>query len=97
MGRCGTARLRRTARARVPEGAPGAGRKRKPGGQRVYLLGKDGKPVPVPIKTGVSNGTYTVLEEGNLKEGDALVTGESQEKKAAGNAPPPGMGMGGFR
>ena len=76
---------------------PGSGKEKETGGQRVYLLGKDGKPVPVPIKTGVSNGTYTVLEEGNLKEGDALVTGESQEKKAAGNAPPPGMGMGGFR
>ncbi len=75
----------------------GNGKAKEAGGQRVYLLGKDGKPVPVRIKTGVSNGTFTVLEEGNLKEGDLLVTGESQGKKAGGNATPPGMGMGGIR
>ena len=71
--------------------------KEEAGGQRVHLLGEDGKPAPVRIKSGVSNGTFTVLEEGNLKEGDPLVTGESQGKKAGGSATPPGMGMGGFR
>jgi HlyD family secretion protein len=76
---------------------PGSGKGKEAGGQRVYLLGKDGKPVPVPIKSGVSNGTFTVLEEGNLKEGDVLVTGESQGKKAGGSATPPGMGLGGIR
>jgi hypothetical protein len=35
--------------------------------------------------------------EGNLKEGDLLVTGESQGKKAGGSATPPGMGLGGIR
>jgi HlyD family secretion protein len=76
---------------------PGSGKGKEAGGQRAYLLGKDGKPVPVPIKSGVSNGTFTVLEEGNLKEGDLLVTGESQGKKAGGSATPPGMGLGGIR
>ena len=76
---------------------PGSGKGKEAGGQRVYLLGKDGKPAPVRIKSGVSNGTFTVLEEGELKEGDLLVTGESQGKKAGGSATPPGMGMGGFR
>ena len=76
---------------------PGGGKGKEAGGQRVYLLGKDGKPVPVPIKSGVSNGTFTVLEEGNLKEGDLLVTGEPQGKKPAGGATPPGMGLGGIR
>jgi HlyD family secretion protein len=75
----------------------GNGKAKEAGGQTVYLLGKDGKPVPVHIRSGVSNGTFTVLEEGNLKEGDLLVTGESQGKKATGSASPPGMGMGGFR
>jgi HlyD family secretion protein len=75
----------------------GRGMGKVPGGQRVYLLGKDGKPVPVPIKTGASNGTFTVVEEGNLKEGDLLVTGETQERKAGRTATPPGMGMGRMR
>jgi HlyD family secretion protein len=75
----------------------GNGKGKEAGGQRVYLLGKDGKPVPVRIKSGISNGTFTVLEEGDLKEGDLLVTGEPQGKKAGGSATPPGMGLGGFR
>ena len=73
------------------------GKGKEAGGQRVYLLGKDGKASPVRIKTGVSNGTFTLVEEGGLKEGDVLVTGESQGKKSSGSASPPGMGLGGFR
>jgi HlyD family secretion protein len=68
-----------------------------PTGQRVYTLGKDGKPSPVQIKTGVSNGIFTVLLEGSLKEGDALITGEAPQKKSGTSGSPPGMGMGGFR
>jgi HlyD family secretion protein len=93
-------RYRPTAKGAENESAgkrSGNGKGKEAGGQRVFLLGKNGKHVPVPIKTGVSNGTFTVLEEGNLKEGDLLVTGESQEKKAGGSSTPPGMGMGGFR
>jgi len=92
-------RYRPTAKGAETESAgkrPGNGKGKEAGGQHVYLLGKDGKPVPVRIKAGVSNGTFTVLEEGNLKEGDLLVTGESQGKKAGGTTPP-GMGLGGFR
>jgi HlyD family secretion protein len=93
-------RYRPTAKGTEAESAgkrPGSGKGKEAGGQRVYLLGKDGKPVPVQIKSGISNGTFTVLEEGTLKEGDLLVTGESQGKKAGGSATPPGMGLGGIR
>ncbi len=76
---------------------PGNGKPDGAGGQKVYLMGKDGKPAPAPVKTGVSNGTFTVLEAGDLKEGDLLVTGESQGKKTGGSATPLGMGMGGIR
>ncbi|MBE0602126.1 MAG: efflux RND transporter periplasmic adaptor subunit, partial [Deltaproteobacteria bacterium] len=66
-------------------------------GQRVYRLGKNGKPVQVSVKTGVSNGSYTEVIEGDLKEGDVLVTDEG----AKGSARPGGSsGMGppgGFR
>jgi HlyD family secretion protein len=93
-------RYRPTAKGTEAESAgkrPAAGKGKEAGGQRVYFLGKDGKLVPVTIKSGISNGTFTVLEEGNLKEGDLLVTGESQGKKAGGSATPPGMGLGGIR
>jgi HlyD family secretion protein len=93
-------RYRPTAKGTEADGAAkpkGDGKGKEAGGQRVYLLGKDGKPAPVRVKTGISNGTFTVLEEGNLKEGDLLVTGEAQGKKAGGSATPPGMGLGGIR
>jgi HlyD family secretion protein len=96
------AALRYRPKAKAAEAGSGGkprgnGKATEAGGQRVYLLGKDGKPVPVRVETGVSNGTFTVLVEGDLKEGDLLVTGEVEGKKASGSASPPGMGMGGFR
>ena len=66
-------------------------------GQRVHVVGKDGKPAPVPVRAGVSDGTFTLLIEGNLKEGDVLITGEAPQKKNSSSGSPPGMGMGGFR
>jgi len=74
---------------------PGKGR--PPSGQRVYRLGKDGRPQRVPVKTGVSNGTFTELIEGDLKEGDLLVLQETAKGSAA-RPSPSGMGPpGGFR
>jgi HlyD family secretion protein len=78
-----------------PSAADKEEKKGGPAGQRVYVLGKDGKPRPVPVKTGVSDGAFTHLQDGDLKTGDALVTGENG-KKAAGRAAggsPPGMGF----
>ncbi len=93
-------RYRPTVKGAEAEGAGKRkenGKGKEAGEHRVYLLGKDGKTSPVRIRTGISNGTFTQLLEGNLKEGDLLVTGESQGQKAAGSTSPPGMGMGGFR
>ena len=73
------------------------GKGKQPAGQRVYILGKDGKPAAAPVKTGISDGTFTLLVEGELKEGDALIVGESPKKKNSGSGSPPGMGFGGFR
>jgi HlyD family secretion protein len=80
---------------------PGSGKDREKGkaagSPRVYVLGKDGKPVAVAVKTGVSDGTFTQLVEWGLKEGDALVAGETQRKKNDAGSSPPGMGFRGFR
>jgi HlyD family secretion protein len=63
---------------------------------RVYMVGKDGKPEAVPVKIGISDGSFTRLAEGNLREGDALITSETARKKSPnGSGSPPGMG--GFR
>ena len=52
-------------------GGPDRSEKRE---RSVYLLGAGGKPVPVPVKLGISDGVATEVTDG-LKEGDAVVTG----------------------
>ena len=70
------------------------GEKETPGA-RVYVVGKDGKPEAVHVKTGVSDGTYTQLAEGNLKAGDAVITAENRKTQSTTGGGPPGIG--GFR
>lgn len=69
------------------KGAPGKGRERS---QQVYQL-KEGKPVAVPVKTGIANNSSIELVEGNLKEGDEVIIeqvgGETKKKSAAGASP----------
>jgi len=48
--------------------------------QKVYLL-KAGKPVAVPVTTGLADASYIELVEGNLKEGDELVTEQTDSSK----------------
>jgi HlyD family secretion protein len=49
---------------------------------RVFVL-RDGQFVPVRVRTGVSDGTMTAIVDGELKEGDQVVTGMSQPGVAA--------------
>jgi HlyD family secretion protein len=77
-------------------GGGGTARKEAPG-QRVYRIGKDGKPVAFRVKTGVSDGEYSELLVGDLTEGDNLITGDAPKGSAAAAGSPPGMGFRGFR
>jgi HlyD family secretion protein len=69
------------AAAQFPRGRRGA----KTGGglarpQTVYLLGPDKKLQPVAIRTGISDGRFTQIVSGNLKEGDQVVVGLATSK-----------------
>jgi HlyD family secretion protein len=73
---------------RTPGGAgPGGGRERRSSGRTVYLL-SDGRPKPMQIKTGISDGIVTEVLEG-LKEGDPVVTAELTSSTSAPSAPNP--------
>jgi len=88
----------RPADASKETAAGAAGKRKEAQGQRVYVLGKEKKPRAVSVKTGVSDGTYTELVEGNLNEGDLLVTGEAPKGSSSNSgSTPPGMGFGRFR
>ncbi|TSA00013.1 MAG: efflux RND transporter periplasmic adaptor subunit [Deltaproteobacteria bacterium] len=90
-------RYRPADKSKDAGGAAATGKKKEPMGQRVYVIGKDGKPKAVPIKTGVSDGANTELIEGNLKEGDLLITGEASKGSSSSGGSPPGMGFGRIR
>jgi HlyD family secretion protein len=45
--------------------------------RRVWVMGADGKPQPRRIKIGLSDGSSTEIVEGDLKEGDVVITGQN--------------------
>lgn len=61
-------RMPRTASSRAPRGDDEKG-----GGRRIWVL-QDGQPVPLPIKTGLSNGRMTEVLEGELRPGMQVIT-----------------------
>ena len=66
--------------------------------RRVWVLGADGKPEPRRIKVGLSDGTATEVVEGDLREGDVIVTGQnvtasaSSRNASGGQSTAPGFG-----
>ncbi len=64
------------AAAQLPGGRRGGGAKM----QTVYTLGADRKLTPVQIRTGITDGRFTQVISGELKEGDAVVVGLATSK-----------------
>jgi HlyD family secretion protein len=60
--------------------------------QAVYTLGDDGEPARVPIRAGATDGRYTVVSAGELKEGDTIVTGLATAKSDFSGGFPGGPG-----
>ncbi len=58
--------------------SPHAGGPRERSAAKVWILGADGKPSPVPLAIGITDGTFTEVLEGNLKEGQELIVGGSE-------------------
>ena len=67
--------------------------------RRVWVLNAEGKPEPRRIKVGLSDGTSTEVVEGELREGDVVVTGQnvtapasSSRAQGGGQTSAPGFG-----
>jgi HlyD family secretion protein len=61
----------------------------------VWVLGQDAKPQSRRIKVGLTDGTATEVVEGDLKEGDMVITGQtisSAIKAQSSQTPAPGFG-----
>jgi HlyD family secretion protein len=64
----------------------GAGRAGTPD-RRLVWVARGGRPQPVRIRTGISDGTLTEVLEGGLEPGDAVVTDSNAPARSAGAAP----------
>jgi HlyD family secretion protein len=51
------------------------------GMQQLWLLGGDGNPAPVQVKTGLNDGSSVQIAEGDIKADDAVITGVATEGK----------------
>lgn len=62
------------------------------GDRTVYIPGKDNRPVPVRIKTGLSNDGQVEVAGGELKESDKVIVEQitAKKKSDAGSRPPMG-------
>jgi HlyD family secretion protein len=61
----------------------------------VWVPHEDSEPTPVEIKTGVTDGNFTELADGPLKEGQEVIVGVEPAKGSPGGAGgtlPPGFG-----
>ena len=83
----------------APAGGGGKGGGRKGSAapmQSVWVLGTDNKPQQVRVKTGETDGTFTEITAGNLKEGDRVIVAamSKQGTPAGGSAFSPQAGGG---
>ncbi len=62
------------------------------GTTRVYVVGGDGKPQALEIRTGLTDGTASELTGGALKEGDEVIVG-TQDNRGAASTPAAGPRM----
>jgi HlyD family secretion protein len=60
----------------------------------VWVMGQDGKPQARRIKVGLSDGAATEVVDGNLNEGDMVITGQTVSGSASSSSQstPPGFG-----
>jgi len=81
----------------------GATEKMKAGAKEVWVLDENGKPKPARVALGLTDGAYTEVTGGDLKEGERVIVAALSKKEQSGPAASPfgggrpGMGgRGGF-
>jgi len=74
--------------------ASSGGEERKTG--RVWILSPEGAMTPISIVLGITDGTFSEVVGGNLKEGMEVITEGISKEKNQGRRTPPPPGMRGF-
>jgi HlyD family secretion protein len=70
------------------QGGPGKGGKGAAGSGKVWVLGADGKPASVEVKTGINGGNQTEVIEGDLQENQEVIVGTNAAAEKAKPAQP---------
>jgi len=70
-----------------PQADPAAERGSTPRGAAVHVLGADGKPARVAVRTGISDKAWTEIVSGELKPGDSVIVADLAAKKDNGSMP----------
>jgi HlyD family secretion protein len=65
--------------------------------QTVWTLGANGKPQPVEVQLGISDGTWTEVRSGNLQEGEPVILGASSQGTVSAQATASPFGGGASR
>ena len=68
----------------IPGGAPEGGMRKKPP-TVLWVLDAAGNPQPVPVETGLSDGSFTEIVTASLKEGDSIIVGQRGAAAPANN------------
>jgi HlyD family secretion protein len=58
---------------------------RKRGQSVIWILSSQGKPEPLPVQVGISDGNFTQVISDNLKEGEKVIIGEKGSERTANN------------
>lgn len=58
---------------------------KKAGQNVVWILDSQGKPKPVPVQIGISDGTFIQIISDNFKEGDKVITGQKGVESSSNN------------
>jgi HlyD family secretion protein len=69
-----TPEARPAAQPRAPHGEG----PREKGQSKAWIVGPDGKPAAVPVTVGITDGTFTEVVDGDLKEGQELIVGSTE-------------------
>jgi multidrug efflux pump subunit AcrA (membrane-fusion protein) len=63
----------------------------------VWILSPEGKPKPIPIVIGISDGTFSEVMPGNLQEGMEVIVEETSNKKGGSQSGSSSPSLRGFR
>jgi len=64
---------------------------------RVWVLSPEGKPKPISIVLGITNGTFSEMVSGDLKDGTEVIVEETSNKKGGSQSGSPSPSLRGFR